>query len=121
MRHITAISDYSGLTPLVVDPKILHMNLKIIFSQNKQPTAPAAGDRCLRLCDLRVGETATIHDIETPHEEDRLRMNVLGLALGSQIKLARTAPGGDPAIYHVEGTDVALRREAAVQVIVSRS
>lgn len=70
------------------------------------------------LSDLRVGQKATIDEIRLP-EDDRRRMNVLGLAVGTDVFVSRTVPGGDPTVYEVQGNRVALRRDAAMHVFVS--
>jgi Fe2+ transport system protein FeoA len=72
----------------------------------------------LRLSDLGVGATAVISKITLP-EEDCRRMNVLGFAVGSEVFVSRTVPGGNPTVYEVDGNHVALRREAAMHVLVS--
>ena len=71
-----------------------------------------------RLSDLRIGEASTIKEVMLP-EEDRRRMNVLGFAVGNEVFASRTVPGGDPTVYEIDGNSVALRREAAMHVIVS--
>lgn len=71
-----------------------------------------------RLSDLRIGEAATIKEVMLP-EEDRRRMNVLGFAIGNEVFASRTVPGGDPTLYEIDGNNVALRREAAMHVVVS--
>jgi len=38
----------------------------------------------------------------------------LGFLPGSRITAARSAPGGDPLVFRVDGSEVALRRETAV-------
>lgn len=72
----------------------------------------------LPLSKLRVGQKATIDEIRLT-EDDRRRMNVLGLAVGTEVFVSRTVPGGDPTVYEVEGNRVALRRDAARHVFVS--
>lgn len=37
----------------------------------------------------------------------------LGFLPGSHITAAHTAPGGDPKVYRVDGSEIALRRETA--------
>lgn len=71
-----------------------------------------------RLSDLRIGESATIKQVMLP-EEDRRRMNVLGFAVGNEVFASKTVPGGDPTVYEIDGNSVALRREAAMHVVVS--
>ena len=43
---------------------------------------------------------------------------VLGFLPHSQITNARRSPFGDPTIYRVDGSEVALRRETAVRMIL---
>ncbi|HEX6879889.1 MAG TPA: FeoA family protein [Terriglobales bacterium] len=78
----------------------------MIFNFIKRPrrTTPAT------LADLHVGERAILGDIELePATADHL-MN-LGLVPGVEVLVAHSGPGGDPRIYRVEGTEVALRGE----------
>ncbi len=78
----------------------------MIFNFIKRPhrTTPAT------LADLHVGERAILGDIELePATADHL-MN-LGLVPGVEVMVAHSGPGGDPRIYRVEGTEVALRGE----------
>jgi Fe2+ transport system protein FeoA len=42
----------------------------------------------------------------------------LGFLPGSQVVYSRSAPGGDPRVYRVDGADIALRRETASSLIL---
>jgi len=35
---------------------------------------------------------------------------------GARVRAGRCAPGGDPRIYHVDGAQIALRRETAAHL-----
>ena len=62
------------------------------------------------LADLQVGERAIVRDLELDHPIAEHLMN-LGFVPGSEVSVERAGPGGDPRVYRVEGTEVAIRRE----------
>lgn len=66
----------------------------------------------IRLSDLRDGEAATIEEIDLPHDLAH-RLMELGFLPGARVEAARSAPGGDPRVYRVDGTEIALRFETA--------
>jgi Fe2+ transport system protein FeoA len=51
---------------------------------------------------------------------ERRRMLDLGLVPGTEVRLVRRAPGGDPVAYRIRGAVVALRREQADQIRIER-
>jgi Fe2+ transport system protein FeoA len=64
------------------------------------------------LTDLRKGETGVLHRLELPEDEAR-RLMELGFLPGTKVVFAHSAPGGDPRVYRVDGSEIALRRETA--------
>jgi Fe2+ transport system protein FeoA len=46
------------------------------------------------------------------------RLMELGFLPGHTIIPARSAPGGEPRVYRVDGSEVALRRETASRLIL---
>lgn len=64
------------------------------------------------LDDLAVGESGVLSSIDLP-EADANRLMELGFLPGARITAARSAPGGDPRVFRVDGTEFALRRETA--------
>ncbi len=62
------------------------------------------------LADLPVGETAILANLEMEPATAEHLMN-LGLIPGVEVLVAHSGPGGDPRIYRVEGTELALRGE----------
>jgi ferrous iron transport protein A len=64
------------------------------------------------LSDLRFGEAGVLHLIDLPAEEAQ-RLMELGFLPGSRITAARSAPGGDPRVFRVDGSEVAIRLETA--------
>ena len=73
--------------------------------------APAA------LRDLRVGEAGIVEKLDLPHDLAH-RLMEMGLLPGARVEAARSAPGGDPRVYRVDGTEIALRRETASHVFL---
>jgi len=71
------------------------------------------------LCELSQGESATITEIARAYPHPEL-LEGYGIAAGVRVVRERTAPQGDPIIFHVEGRLVALRREDAMHVLVRR-
>ena len=70
-----------------------------------------------RLTDLHRGQQAVIEGFDLPEEFSR-RLMELGFLPGGVVKAGRTAPGGDPRVFEVDGSEVALRRETAQQIFI---
>jgi ferrous iron transport protein A len=83
-------------------------------SNNSQPEAPAT------LGDLRRGDAAILDRIDLPGEDAR-RLMELGFLPGTRITAGLSAPGGDPRVFQVDGSEIALRRETARLVKVRLS
>jgi Fe2+ transport system protein FeoA len=64
------------------------------------------------LLDLRRGDIAILDRIDLPGDDAR-RLMELGFLPGTRITAGRSAPGGDPRVFQVDGAEVALRRETA--------
>ena len=71
------------------------------------------------LIDLRRGEQGIIEAIDLPAEAGG-RLMELGFVPGSLVTAAGSAPGGDPRVYRVDGSEVALRAETAAFLKVRR-
>jgi ferrous iron transport protein A len=78
---------------------------------------PSPGDAISSLVDLRRGEAATLEGIDLPAEDAR-RLMELGFLPGSRITAGFSAPGGDPRVFQVDGSEIALRRETARRLAV---
>lgn len=72
------------------------------------------------LGDLRFGEVAVLDRIELPAPDAR-RLMELGFLPGMQITAGRSAPGGDPRVFQVDGSEFALRRETARKLKIRKS
>jgi ferrous iron transport protein A len=64
------------------------------------------------LSELREGEQGVLESIDLP-ERLRRRLMELGFLPGTAVTAARSAPGGDPRVFRVDGSEVALRLETA--------
>ena len=64
------------------------------------------------LFDLRRGDAAVLDHIDLPDDEAR-RLMELGFLPGIRITAGLSAPGGDPRVFQVDGSEIALRRETA--------
>jgi ferrous iron transport protein A len=64
------------------------------------------------LMDLKQGETAILERLELP-EDDARRLMELGFLPGMQITAGFSAPGGDPRVFQVDGSEFALRSDTA--------
>jgi ferrous iron transport protein A len=71
------------------------------------------------LMDLRRGDAAILDGIDLPSDDAR-RLMELGFLPGAQIIAGRSAPGGDPQVFQVDGSEIALRRETARRLSVRR-
>jgi ferrous iron transport protein A len=69
------------------------------------------------LADLRVGESAILSELELSPPVAEHLMN-LGFVPGLEVTVARSGPGGDPRVYRVEGTEIAMRRDVSRRIHV---
>ena len=87
--------------------------MQVRFNKDLHQT-PAAGRK---LAHLKRGESGVLERIELP-EEDATRLMELGFLPGHSITRAHAAPGGDPCVFQVDGSEIALRRETALHLIL---
>ena len=71
------------------------------------------------LKDLNEYEEAVLESIDLP-ERDARRFMELGFLPGSVVSAAGRSPFGDPRVYRVDGSEIALRRETAARLILRR-
>jgi ferrous iron transport protein A len=69
------------------------------------------------MSDLKRGESGILDRLDLP-EEDARRLMELGFLPGHSVTPAHSAPGGDPRVFRVDGSEVALRRETAMRLIL---
>ena len=76
-----------------------------------QPAASSA------LADLKLGESAVLAELKLAPAIAEHLMN-LGFVPGLVVKVLRSGPGGDPRVYRVDGTEVAMRRDLSEHIDV---
>jgi ferrous iron transport protein A len=86
----------------------MRLSLKIGKARRRKP---------LSLDDLLPGASGVLARIELP-EADATRLMEIGFLPGARIEAARSAPGGDPRVFRVDGTEFALRRDTARRLLV---
>ncbi len=86
--------------------------------KNKRTSTPQAPHRAKTLpkvktlLELKHGEGGVLDSMDLPEDVAR-RLMELGFLPGHLITPGHSAPGGDPQVFRVDGSEVALRRETA--------
>jgi len=83
------------------------------------PSLEGRPEACPTLVDLRRGDAAILDGIDLPGEDAR-RLMELGFLPGTRVTAGRSAPGGDPQVFRVDGSEIALRRETAKRLKIRR-
>lgn len=108
------LKELDVLQPDVDTKSMLQMQLNV----NKTPrTARNSAVAPKTVAQLAEGEPGTLDHLELPEDIAR-RLMELGFLPGHVIVPARSAPGGEPRVYRVDGSEVALRRETAGHLIL---
>ena len=92
------------------------LQMSVNNGQAPAPNPPSART----LAQLREGESGILDHLDLPDDIAR-RLMELGFLPGHTIIPARSAPGGNPRVYRVDGSEVALRRETAARLILRSS
>jgi Fe2+ transport system protein FeoA len=90
------------------------------MSVNSGADAAPKGAFARTLAQLPEGEAGVLDRLDLPDDIAR-RLMELGFLPGHIIVPARSAPGGEPRVYRVDGSEVALRRETASHLILRPS
>lgn len=90
------------------------------MSATLQASSAIVADEPRSLTELPLGEIAAVQSISLP-EGDARRLMELGFLPGAQVEYVRRSPFGDPRVYLVDGTEIALRRETALQIHIGPS
>jgi ferrous iron transport protein A len=72
------------------------------------------------LVDLRRGDAAILDRIDLPGDDAR-RLMEMGFLPGTTITAGFSAPGGDPRVFQVDGSEIALRRETARRMMIRQA
>ena len=85
-----------------------HTEIMLQLSGNKENLeAPHTS-----LVDLRKCDAAILDRIDLPTDDAR-RLMELGFVPGTRVTAGNSAPGGDPRVFQVDGSEIALRRDTA--------
>jgi ferrous iron transport protein A len=69
------------------------------------------------LTELKPGEVGVLDKLDLP-DDDAQRLMEMGFIPGHSITRGLSAPSGDPRVFRVDGSEVALRRETALRLIL---
>lgn len=72
----------------------------------------------MSLMELKLGEKAIVNEI-LGNEKLKKRLLALGCIEGTEIKLKRIAPLGDPLIVNFRGFDLAIRKKDAQNILLA--
>ena len=78
---------------------------------------PLPNPGATNLMELKHGESGILERLDLP-EDDARRLMELGFLPGHAITPGHSAPGGDPRVFRVDGSEVALRRDTARKLIL---
>lgn len=86
------------------------MKMQLSFRKSSE-----AGRSGRKLADLRKGESGVLAQLDLPADL-ATRLMELGFLPGSTVSASHSAPGGDPTVFRVDGSEVALRSETAAHI-----
>ncbi|MCC7155751.1 MAG: ferrous iron transport protein A [Bryobacterales bacterium] len=72
------------------------------------------------LADLARHQEATVEHLDLPPDLTSRLMD-LGFVPGTLVAATHSAPGGDPRVFRIDGTEIALRRETARHIRIQHS
>jgi ferrous iron transport protein A len=91
--------------------------MQVSFNKRVSKRGRRASRPATCLTELRAGEQGVLDRLDLPEDISR-RLMELGFLPGSPVVAARSAPGGDPRVFRVDGAEIALRHETAVHLIL---
>jgi ferrous iron transport protein A len=99
----------TGGEPIQAGGESVHQNGDFAHNGN--------GHHALRLSELAEGQQATVDALHLP-QDLASRLMELGFVPGHIVYAGRSAPGGDPRVFRIDGSQIALRRETTYQIFV---
>lgn len=87
----------------------MQMSVKTIASSKK--------DKAKNLTELKPGEAGVLEKLDLP-EDDARRLMEMGFVPGHSVTRGLSAPGGDPRVFRIDGSEVALRRDTARRLLL---
>jgi len=74
----------------------------------------------MALSKLGVGEDGVVSSLDLP-EDVQYHLMHMGFVPEACVLVLRRAPAGDPTVYAIDGIEIALRRDTADSIRVSRT
>jgi len=105
----------AGMRHLDKNFRAAHTRIEMQLSGNNGVLEASPGS----LVDLRRGDEAVLSEIDLPVEDAR-RLMELGFLPGARVVAGQSAPGGDPRVFQVDGSEIAVRRETARRLKIFR-
>jgi len=93
--------------------------LQTVFNYKEQDSPTSEVGVSATLVELREGEAGIVERLDVS-SDIAYRLMELGFLPGSTVVAARSAPGGDPQVFRVDGSEIALRRETAALIHMRR-
>jgi ferrous iron transport protein A len=69
------------------------------------------------LAGLRLGQEGVVERLDLA-EDDARRLMELGFLPGARVLMCRRSPFGDPSVFRIDDSEVALRRETARHIVL---
>ena len=86
------------------------------------PAVPDTEESTVRLSSLKSNETARVAGISKEcRGENRRRLLDLGFVRGAEIEIDLESPMKNPVAYSIKGTSIALRREQASKILITKN
>jgi len=87
--------------------------MQLSFKNGHRP--PLRGPRRRTLADLEQNQEGVLASLELP-DDFAHRLMELGFIPGIRVLASHSAPGGDPRVFRIDGTEIALRSETARRI-----
>ena len=79
----------------------------------------------MRLSELPVGAEAIVRNVAPGPSGEGRRLQEIGFVPGTRVRVERRAPLGDPTVFEIRSTRLALRRDGSdlveVEILAERS
>jgi ferrous iron transport protein A len=112
MQLVGAMETLKSIDYTLIAPDTV-LTMQSSFKRGQSKARPT------NLMELKRGESAILERIDLDEHEAR-RLMELGFLPGHRVTAAQAAPGGDPRVFQVDGSEVALRRETARHLLLRK-
>lgn len=91
--------------------------MQVSFKKTSSAGTPKKARSARNLTELKPGEAGVLDKLDLP-EPDAQRLMEMGFIPGHSVTRGLSAPGGDPRVFRVDGSEVALRRDTARRLLL---